>query len=287
MLPAKLLPPGALAGVRLGISVSDSPDLDRLGLTDTHVRLALSEVVRRVLVGGGTLAYGGHLGEKGYTPFLMDELRRYGSPTNNPLLVCLAWPVHRGLRLSEIDQARERLGLYGVIECLDADGKVVAPDLDRGDAPVPVAEEEEERQAYAAMRRYMRSRTHGRFVAGGKRAEFQGAIPGIMEEVLIALEEPEQPVYLAGGFGGATADTARALGVDALDWLPEDPNGTKEDARVQEGRLQLQALRKTRGRRRLANGLTPKENRRLAGTHRPSEVADLVALGLGRVFAKA
>jgi hypothetical protein len=54
---AVLLPPDALARVRVGISISDSSDLARLGLTDTHLRLALGEVARAVLVGGGKLAY--------------------------------------------------------------------------------------------------------------------------------------------------------------------------------------------------------------------------------------
>ncbi len=50
---AKLLPSNALANVRLGISVSDSPDLARLGLLETHFRLALGEIARCVLVSGG------------------------------------------------------------------------------------------------------------------------------------------------------------------------------------------------------------------------------------------
>lgn len=48
----ELLPPDALKDKRLGISVSDSPDLDRLGLLDTHFRMTLGELARTVVIGG-------------------------------------------------------------------------------------------------------------------------------------------------------------------------------------------------------------------------------------------
>lgn len=48
-----LLPPDALRGMRLGISVSESTDLGRLGLLEEHFRLALGEITRVVLVSGG------------------------------------------------------------------------------------------------------------------------------------------------------------------------------------------------------------------------------------------
>ena len=40
----RLLPPDALAGIRLGISVSESSDLMRLGLLESHFRVALGEI---------------------------------------------------------------------------------------------------------------------------------------------------------------------------------------------------------------------------------------------------
>ena len=54
-----LLPPDALQGMRLGISVSESADLGRLGLLEEHFRLALGEIARVVLVSGGGLPMAG------------------------------------------------------------------------------------------------------------------------------------------------------------------------------------------------------------------------------------
>src|SRR6266436_8912151 len=94
----KLLPSNALTNVRLGISVSDSPDLARLGLLETHFRLALGEMGRCVLLASGRLVYGGHLDPSGYTAFLARELERYAQ-RDRPLLLCLSWSEHRKLPL--------------------------------------------------------------------------------------------------------------------------------------------------------------------------------------------
>jgi SLOG cluster2 len=96
---ADLLPRDALKGQALGLSVSDSPDLQRLGFLKTHICLAVGEIARAVLVAGGRLAYGGHLEPEGFTAFLMRELDRYGR-NDRPLLVILALQKYRRARLS-------------------------------------------------------------------------------------------------------------------------------------------------------------------------------------------
>ncbi len=276
-----LLPGDALRGVRVGVSVSDSPDLARLGLVETHFRLALGEIARVVLVSAGSLAYGGHLDPDGYTTFLAQELRRYGR-RDRPLLICLAWQEHRRVPLSELERRRRELGLFGKIVFLDPDGDEVDPTDGRGEAPVSVDDPGLRRQALTAMRRYMRDHINGRVLLGGKRHNFQGEIPGLMEEALFALEA-RQPIYLAGGYGGVTLDITRALGVDDGSWLPADSSAPPDDPRLTGGYVRLAALAHTPGWPGLGNGLSDEENRRLAATHRPSEIAALVALGLGRI----
>jgi hypothetical protein len=271
-----LLPPNALTGVRVGISVSDSPDLKRLGLIEAHIRLAIGEIARCVLVAGGKLAYGGHLNPEGYTPFLIKEIQKYGR-RDRPLLICLAWQEHRKMALSELKANETKLGLLGGIIYLDLDGQVIDRANGRQEEPQPVSDPEICKRALTCMRRYMDSRIAGRILIGGKRHNFQGEIPGLMEEALITLER-RQPLYLAGGFGGVTFDIIQALKVDDGNWLPRRSDAPDEDPRLVIGYERL----KTNARISLNNGLTDEENRHLAATHRPSEIAALVSLGLGR-----
>lgn len=280
-----LLPPNALAGIRLGISVSESTDLARLGLLESHFRMGLGEIARCVLISGGQLAYGGHLQLAGYTSFLVQELERY-SRRDRPLRVCLAWSEHRRMTLTALKAEKRRLGLYGEIVCLDVDGAEADPATGRTKTPPEPEDDDVLRQSLTGLRRYMTENTHGRILIGGKREGFQGDMPGLLEEALFAVER-SQPVYLAGGFGGITLDIAVALGVDDGKWFPALPNALAMDGRIVNGMAQLVETARTTGCKSLDNGLTPAENQRLAACHRPSEIAALVSLGLGRRFAAA
>lgn len=128
-----LLAADALKGVRVAVSASESPDLDRLGLVETHFRLALAEIARSVLVSGGKLSYGGDLNPSGYTALLIHELQRY-SRRDKPLEICLAWQEHRKLSRDDFELQKSELGLFGEIVCLDPDGKPVRWESGRGDA---------------------------------------------------------------------------------------------------------------------------------------------------------
>lgn len=275
-----LLPPNALKDVRLGLSASDSPDLGRLGLTQRHFKLALGEMARLVLAGGGTLAWGGHLLPDGLTPFLVDEVVRYGRKGDQSLWVCLAWYVHRQVPLSVIRQTQDQLGLHGKVICLDRGGKEIRPETDRHEAPEPETDPLERRKQLTALRQYLTKHSQGRLMIGGKRSGYQGYQPGLVEEALLILDA-QKPLYLAGGFGGATADIARAAGLD-MDWLPAAPDAPAPELALTKGLEDVTATVKTKP---LVTGLDDDEQNALARTHRPSDIATLVSRGLGRRFA--
>lgn len=265
--------PDALAGLSVGLSVSTSPDLARLGLHESHVELTLGEIARVVILGGGRLVYGGHLEPGGYTAFLQGELEKYGRP--RCLLVCLPWPVHRELALDELQRAEATLDLKGEIEYLTVDGTPGARDADRGAAPVPVDDPALRAAALTAMRRHVTGVCHARVLVGGRRDRFQGEMPGVIEEAILSIRAA-QPIFLAGGFGGATHDAAAALGLPVEGW----PRLARERGPW------LDTLTDAAGEANYdltSNGLTAAENRRLSATHRPSDIATLVAVGLGRL----
>lgn len=274
----ELLPADALKGKRLGFSVSDSPDLERLGLLDTHFRMTLGELARTVVIAGGTLYYGGHLQPEGITNFLIEELHRYGR-RDRPLKVCLSWTVHRAMTPEQISDQKDFLGLFGEIYFLSADGE-------RLDGPVietPVNEptDDERSRSLSGLRAYMTANTDARIVIGGKREGFQGAMPGIFEEVLFALER-RQPLYLAGGFGGTTLDVIRKLRPAFAEWFPPVQNQPNPDERVVNGLERIGEVAAAASWDGYENGLSDDENRLLAASYRPSEIAALVGKGMGQ-----
>jgi len=277
---APLLPRDALAGKRLGLSASDSPDMARLGLTQRHFRLALGEMARLVLVGGGTLAWGGHLQSDGLTPFLIEEVRRFGCKGGDPLLVCLAWSVHREASLNEIERTMDTLGLHGRLICLDVAGVEMKPEAGRGSNPEPIVDPLERAEGLTALRNYLCRHTHGRLMIGGKRTGFEGRRPGLIEEAELTLAA-DQPLYLAAGFGGATADIARAVGLD-MTWFPADPDAPPSDPKLTSSLFDIEATLTSHPNR---TGLDMAELATLACTHRPSEIATLVSQGLGHGLA--
>ena len=273
-------PADPLKGRTLAVSVSPSSDLPRLGLRDEQLRLTLGEITRLVLDGGGRIAYGGHLDPGGYTSALITEAARHDRD-DHPLLVCLAWPEHRKLPLSML-RARLDLSRAGRVVCLDPEGRETDPAAERGEPAEPV-DPALARASLTAMRRYLRTHTDGRLLIGGRRAGFQGELPGLLEESLISLDpEDPQPLYPASGFGGVTVDIVRALGIDDCAWFPRDPDAGPDDPRLLAGLERLRAGAKAPG---LSNGLTPEENRRLAASRSPAEIAGLVVQGMGRLTA--
>ncbi|WP_299810446.1 hypothetical protein [uncultured Roseibium sp.] len=278
---AELLPADALREKRLGISVSDSPDLHRLGLLDTHFRMTLGELTRTVIIGGGSLFYGGHLQSDGITSFLIEELHRYGR-RDRPLKVCLAWTIHRSLTAEQIAEQKDFLGLFGDIVFLSEDGDRL--DGPHNDPPQQEFTADERAKSLSGLRNYMTNNTDARIVLGGKRAGFEGAMPGIVEEVLLSLKH-RQPLYLAGGFGGATIDIVRALRPSYAEWLPTaEADKDQRDQRLIDGLDALKTMAETQKWDGYENALSDDDNKLLAASYRPSEIAALVGKGLGHLF---
>lgn len=278
----KLLPPDALGDKCLGISASDSPDLDRLGLLDTHFRMTLGELTRIIVVAGGSLYYGGHLKPGGITDFLINELYRYGK-RNRPLKVCLAWTIHRAMSAEQIAEQKEMLGLFGEIYFLYPEGERSEDYIHK--PPQEKFSQEKRATSLSGLRRFMTNNTNARIVLGGKRKGFQGSMPGIFEEVLLSIDR-RQPLYLAGGFGGATLDIIRTLRPKDAEWFPPLQDQPSPDKRMIEGLKKIKEMATAKKWDGYENGLSDEENSLLAASYRPSEVAALVGRGLGKIVAK-
>lgn len=266
----------------MGISVSDSADLGRLGLEQRHAELAIGELARAILVAGGSMTYGGRIRPSGFTQQLMHEVRRYGE-SRHSLTICLALPEHRKLSQTELNDLDRQLGTWGRLVYLDHDGRPIdarseggIPDNDNLDDSIRIA-------SYGGLRHYIATQTQAQVLVGGQLAGFRGAMPGVIEEAIAAIQA-SHPVYFAGGFGGAAAAAAKVLAIDPFDWFPPDLPMTADDPQVE---ASLKALKRVAEDSRwdiFDNGLDEAQRGQLAASHRPGEIASLVVLGLARKF---
>ena len=258
----------------VGVSVSESPDLRVLGLSDGHLRDAMAEIALYLLASGRSLAYGGDLRQHGFTELLAELVERYGGhPRHGGTIVItdyLAWPVHIRMTSNELTtfSAEHKSAARLVFLALDGARLALEQRL-RLQAHEP--HEEEWAKGLTAMRTTMRSDIQARIVLGGRVEGYRGAMPGIAEETLLSLEKG-QPVFLLGGFGGCARDIAETLG------LSERWAGSRDEW---DGRL---CFRK-HSPDDLHNGLSREENVVLARTPHIQEAAALVSRGLRKILS--
>lgn len=271
MSEPELVPRDALRGTVVGISVSDSADLARLGLTQAHCELAVAELARAIFIAGGTVVYGGRLVPSGFTDILIDELRRYRDD-RDALVLCVPEPEHRRLNDAELRRREHELHYSAELVCLDATG---AP-VDINNRPNELGTTDPA-TALTAMRQHITRRCNARVLVGGRLRGYQGLMPGIIEEAIMSINA-SQPVYAAGGFGGAASAVASALGHDDQSWWPPDyPEGAEDHAGLLADLSKLAPDTTATD-----DGLSDTERRQLAASHRPGDIASLAITGLGR-----
>ena len=224
----------------VGISISDSNELEALGFGQEHLTemmLAVARTVLRLDDDTTGLVYGGDLRADGFTHRLFDialseRAAQSADSTAGPkepprrIYSYLAWPNYLDLKKS--DQAR----MINACQFLR-----VTP-ADAGFAKVPddrsKADQQDPPAALVASRCLTRMRelsTRGghptfegdpappiraRIILGGKTGGYSSFMPGIFEEFLIARETTAEqrhpvPVYVVGAFGGAAGQLAQAL----------------------------------------------------------------------------
>jgi hypothetical protein len=277
-----LRPADALLGLRLGVSVSDSADLGALGLLPRHAELALAEIARSVLTGRGGLVYGGQVKPAGFTQFLMHEVERYGSHID-ALTLCLAEPEHRQLSCEELRALDQSLGPRGQVVRLDPDGVEIGPStMAQGAEPAVGLNGHRDEHSYSAMRRHITSISHARVLIGGQLSDFKGAMPGIIEEAIYAVEAG-QPLYVVAGFGGAAALVAEALDIDDLSWAADSFPKRPAHHRIDKSLDQLRSAARSSGWCATSCRLEENELRQLSASSRPSQIASLVVNGLAQI----
>ena len=257
----------------VGVSVSESPDLRALGLSDGHLRDAMAEIALHLLASGRSLAYGGDLRQHGFTELLAELVERYENhPLHGGTIVItdyLAWPVHIRMTSNELATLSAEHGPALRLVFLALDGARLALEQ-RLKLRAHEPQEEEWAKGLTAMRTTMRGDIRARIVLGGRVVGYRGAMPGIAEETSLSLERG-QSVFLLGGFGGCARDIAETLG------LAERWTGSRDEW---DGRLCFRKYSPDD----LHNGLSREENVVLARTPHIQEAVTLVSRGLRKIL---
>ena len=297
------------------VSISESDDARKYGLSKEHFDTLTDEIHLYLLLAGLKIAYGGALkgsfsGTSNFTLRLFELVRTYSKlaegvnakPLKKAILNVAPWPLW-------LDYGENEWKLFS--------GDIA--DYDQGPRPdLPWSEDEvfppgasgrvvdsdtpERRYAWArgltAMRERITALSQARLVIGGKLTGFSGLVPGVVEEAWLSLKQ-KQPLYVAGGFGGAArAVSDRLQGIArvefAEDWarshLPD--YDAAQALYAQQGgdfisMAQMGADIAVYGLMGLApalnNGLDEAENRELMHCTDPQRIAGLVLTGLGRL----
>ena len=257
----------------VGISISESPDLRVLGLSDGHLRDAMAEIALQLLASGLSLAYGGDLRQHGFTQLLAELVGRYRDhPRHAGTIVVtdyLAWPVHIRMTSNELAAFAADHEPATRLVFLALDGARLAREQ-RLKLPAHEPQEDEWTTGLTAMRTAMLADIRARIVLGGRVEGYRGAMPGIAEEACLSLEAG-QPVFLLGGFGGCARDIAETVGL------------TERWAGSRDGWTGRDRFRKYSP-DDLHNGLSRDENTVLACTPHIQEAVALVSRGLRRIL---
>ena len=273
---------------RIGISISDSPDMKVLGFGNGHLRDAMTEVATYLLASGDHLAYGGDLRENGFTWTLFELASRYTRQPNvfishsrhdqdsvDELVAQLrrvvnyfAWPVHIRMTNDQLDLLAGEVDNVADLKFLDMEGDPITMEH-RREIPTSDPDDATWAEGLTAMRRTMQGEIDARILLGGRVEEYKGRMPGVAEEALLSLQS-DQPVFLLGCFGGCARDISETLG------LAETGSVSRP---WWEGRQEFESY----GPHNLKNGLSTEENRVLAQSPYIDQWLPLLLRGLRRL----
>jgi hypothetical protein len=296
----------------LGVSISETSELARAGLTETHELLITDEVHLYLLLSGLRIAYGGKLepekldDPKNFTLRLFSLVRSYrdlarsaGAQGLQPILNTAPWPLWKQYD-NRVSDVFGRIAELDPIECppLPLTEDELSPQPNGFVPPVSAAQRYAWCRALTHMRDQVTQKAAARLSSGGKIEGYLGRMAGVLEESLLSLRA-ERPLFLAGGLGGCTE-----LVIDLIEGRPRAEMTTAvASARVKEYEALAGLYTKHAGEfptrealvaefgafgvrgpgAALRNGLDDAENRELFRSRDPIRIAELVLTGLERL----
>ncbi len=293
----------SLQGQSIGISISESDpgELQALGLSGLHLQSAMIEIARQCLAQGATQVYGGDLRPNGFTENLLDLVRHHNdaiSKAFNPVVNFLAWPLKSTLDIAWAAQNKDAIKIQHSEAPADLKQAGLITEIPRGGDISGISGYVWAR-CLSAMREEIVEKTQARIMLGGRTLGYKGKYPGLVEEALLTLQA-KKPIYLLGGYGGATRVIIQALqgqqpkqltqdnqcAQPSYKALLEDYNQHIEQQQLPLAPIDYAALTKIFadfGVNSLNNGLSNDENNRLFVTVNHEEAIGLIMMGLANL----
>lgn len=201
---------GHLAGISVGISISNPSDeeLIEIGQDSRHLMQFSQDVARHLLARDCTLIYGGDLRPGGFTEYIFEEATILQDRTKrNDIHVTnyIAWPIYK----SDTDELKMWKAKYrNVASMIEIPPpRDVAKLIPSHDSYLPPTNTENLfiwSRCLTEMRNKMINKCTARICVGGKHTAYKGIMPGVLQEIIIAIKK-NKPIYLLGGYGGITS----------------------------------------------------------------------------------
>jgi hypothetical protein len=255
-----------LANRTIAMSVSETPDLARLGMLEGEDKVFLGALLTPLIYSGARIAYGGRVEHPGSTNFtleissqLAETYRRQDTaPGERPMIQYLRAADAQQVGSDKLFDHALRLGTHAEIRLLLEDavvatllpaGRVV--DVRAGVNPPQAAASGAELRAVeglnaffsvkvddglATMRSAMTRDMDARIIMGGAIARTAQGTSGVVAEALAALDAGK-PLLVIGGVGGSSRDVAARLGLieeselvyrDTADYIDKDDRPSKD-----------------------------------------------------------
>ena len=237
-----------LKGRSVALSVSDAPDRARLGLPAREVDRALFSICTVLVRAGAKIVYAGNLDPKGLTFSMFRHLTgAYATAHGASFVHIVPEPILRSASFDGLVSAlREGAAVVETLIHIEDDLLPIRAVEDglrigKGQSRTRLYDDAQFRNwlnerntvdgvtAFSLARKAMTDVSDARVLLGGKMGllndpsdAYQGAMPGIIEEAILALEAG-LPCVPLGAFGGAARDVAIALNL--LDQSKRVPRG--------------------------------------------------------------
>jgi hypothetical protein len=296
--------PNPLRKLRLGISVSASDNWADLGMIREHQDDLAYNIALQLILLGGQVVWGGDLRPDGFGNQLKWIIQLYQHPTHAPqdhvAMVVPFSTIPEMVLDSKAIAARRAFAEVKLMACPVPGGTLLSmPDSKSAEGRALSA------LALSVMRSELAKDCHARIIVGGGLLKFAGIYPGIVEEAYEAVRHG-RPLYIIAGFGGAAGLVYKIIAEGRSTHAEElirisrqnGATGTQETLRAHNllvdkskradlsfnpkamidafASLGIKGLCK-------CNGLTTKENKRLAESQDVHEILEIVVRGITSV----